>query len=105
MALKRDPDYPMLEPPNPPRRKHKVTPIIGEYGRYMVDSHSMLKRGKEGAYIVDLFEKEQTDQGAIVTGTCACKGWQIRKTCSHLIDAQEVHQTVYAKEQSEDIGL
>jgi hypothetical protein len=103
MALLRGKDY-MLDPPKPERQKHKVTPIVGEFGRYAVDSHSMAKKGREGTYIVDVLEKEDTNAGTIV-GTCACKGWSVRKTCSHLEDAREVHNQVVAAQAAEALGL
>jgi hypothetical protein len=94
----------LLEPPKPPRKKHKVTPIVGEFGRYLVDSHSLAKKGKEGGYIVDVLEKEETNVG-VITGTCPCKGWSVRKDCSHLEDAREEHTKVVAAQQAEEIGL
>jgi hypothetical protein len=103
MALQRLKDC-LVETPKAPRKKHKVTPIVGEFGRYMVDSHSLAKRGKEGGYIVDVLAVEGTNVGP-VTGTCPCKGWSVRKTCSHLEDAQEEHQRIVAPQQAEEMGL
>ena len=100
MALIRKSD---TEPPKPARKKHTVTPIVGEFGRYTVNSHSMAARGQEGAYIVDVLEEEETATGKVI-GTCACKGWQVRKTCSHLEDARETHKDVVAK-QAEEMGF
>jgi hypothetical protein len=102
MALVRGNEY-MLGPDKEPRKKHKVTPIAGEFGRYFVDSHSLAKRGKEGAYIVDVLAVEETNFGN-VTGTCACKGWSVRKTCSHLEDALEEHRKLVA-EKADDVGF
>ena len=88
----------------PDRVKHKVVPIHGEFGRYMVNSASAAKKGREEAYIVDVLEVEETNVGPI-TGTCACKGWQVRKTCSHLDDAKEEHERIVAKQQAEEMGF
>jgi hypothetical protein len=104
MALVRAADKYLVEQPKPARKKHKVTPIVGEFGRYMVDSHSMAKRGKEGAYIVDVLEREETNAGVII-GTCACKGWSVRKTCSHLEDAREEHARILGAQAAEGIGF
>jgi hypothetical protein len=49
-----------------------------------------MKWGLDEAYIVDIFAEEDTSIGR-VTGTCPCKGWRIRKDCSHLKDAREEH--------------
>lgn len=74
--------------PKPPREPHECIPIIGERGRFMVKSASAAKRGEDEGYIVDIFEVEQTNIGP-VTGTCPCKGWSVRKTCSHLDDSRD----------------
>jgi hypothetical protein len=60
------------------RKLHKVEPVSGEPGRYYVDSAS-LKLAR--AYIVDVLE-----------GTCPCKGFSVRKHCTHLLDATDVHE-------------
>jgi hypothetical protein len=104
MGLLRAADVYDVDKKKPERQKHKVTPIVGEFGRYAVDSHSMAKRGREGTYIVDVLEKEETNAGTI-TGTCPCKGWSVRKTCSHLEDAREVHESIVAAQAAEDFGL
>lgn len=62
---------------------HVVRAVAGEPGRYWVDSHSFPGEW----YIVDVLEVEPTNAGHI-RGTCGCKGWQVRKTCSHLTDAR-----------------
>jgi len=85
MPLAREP-----EPKKPEREKHKCVPIHGEFGRYMVDSRSAAKKGREEAYVVDVLATEETNAGTI-TGTCSCKGWQVRKVCSHVLDAKEEH--------------
>lgn len=76
--------------PKPEREPHKCVPIKGEFGRYTVNSRSAAKAGHEEAYIVDVLAVEDTDKGP-VTGTCPCKGWSVRKTCSHLVDATAEH--------------
>jgi hypothetical protein len=75
----------------PERIPHKCVPIHGEFGRYTVDSASAAKKGKEEAYIVDVLIEEETNAGTIV-GTCPCKGWSVRKTCTHLVDAKAEHE-------------
>lgn len=84
-------------PPKPkkPREPHVCTPIIGEFGRYTVPS-----RSEEGDYIVDVLAEEETSVGKII-GTCPCKGWSVRKTCSHLDDAKIEH----AKREAEKLGF
>ncbi len=74
----------------PERIPHKCIPVHGEFGRYTVNSASAAKKGLEEAYIVDVLAKEETNAGEVV-GTCPCKGWQVRKECSHLDDAREEH--------------
>lgn len=78
---------PEQQKPKPPREPHKCVPIHGERGRFTVASRSAAKDGKDEAYIVDVLEEEDTAIGR-VTGTCGCKGWSVRKTCSHLEDAK-----------------
>jgi hypothetical protein len=79
------------EQPKIEREPHRVVPIHGEFGRYTVNSRSAAKKGHEEAYIVDVLAVEETNVGP-VTGTCPCKGWSVRKTCSHLIDAMQFHE-------------
>lgn len=86
----------LREKPKPEREPHKCIPIKGEFGRYMVASASAAKEGKEEAYIVDVLIEEETNVGMIV-GTCPCKGWQVRKTCSHLRDATAEHTRLEAE--------
>jgi hypothetical protein len=87
-----------------PREKHAVTPIHGEFGRYSVNSSSAAKKGLDEAYVVDVLAVEETNQGKI-TGTCGCKGWQVRKTCSHLTDAREFHETSATVTQAAKLGF
>lgn len=75
----------------PEREPHRCIPIKGEFGRYTVDSRSAAKAGHEEAYIVDVLAQEHTVTHGLVTGTCPCKGWSVRKTCSHLVDARAEH--------------
>ena len=82
MGLKRK------QPEKPP--EHECVPVPGEFGRYYVKSRSAAAEGKDEKYIVDVLIEEHTNAG-IVTGTCQCKGWQVRKTCSHLKDAHREH--------------
>lgn len=86
--------------PKPERIPHKVTPIHGEWGRYSVPSASAAKDGQDEAYIVDVLEAEETNAGTIV-GTCGCKGWSVRKTCSHLDDAKAEHARLEAAKVAE----
>src|SRR4051812_2785449 len=88
----------------PPREKHHVTPIAGEFGRFSVNSRSAAKKGLDEVYIVDVLAEEDTGQGK-VTGTCGCKGWQIRKTCSHLTDAREYHEKIASIDQATSLGF
>lgn len=60
------------------RPHHKIEPVPGEPGRYYSDSAS---EELERAYIVDVME-----------GTCPCKGFSVRKHCTHLLDATDVHE-------------
>lgn len=83
---------PILPSSKPERIPHKCVPIAGEFGRYTVASASAAKAGKEEAYIVDVLAEEQTETHGLVTGTCGCKGWSVRKTCSHVVDAKEEHR-------------
>jgi hypothetical protein len=83
------------KPAEKAREKHAVTPIHGEFGRYSVNSASAAKKGLDEAYVVDVLATEDTAQGK-VTGTCGCKGWQVRKTCSHLTDARQGAPILYA---------
>lgn len=84
--------------PKPKREPHKCVPIVGEFGRFTVDSRSAAKAGHEEAYIVDVLEKEQTVAHGEVTGTCGCKGFSVRGTCSHLVDAKAEHERIIAAE-------
>lgn len=78
-------------PTKKPREPHKCVPIHGERGRFTVASASAAKAGNEEAYIVDIFEKEMTTAHGEVVGTCGCKGYSVRGTCSHLTDARAEH--------------
>lgn len=80
------------KPPKPPREPHECVPIVGEFGRYYVKSRSAAKKGDDEAYTVDVLAEEHTDSHGLVTGTCPCKGWSVRKTCSHLDDAKIEHE-------------
>lgn len=82
--------------PKPPRERHECIPIHGEHGRFTVKSASAAKKGHDEAYIVDVLAVEETNAGA-VTGTCPCKGWSVRKTCSHLVDARAKHDELMAE--------
>jgi hypothetical protein len=88
----------------PPREKHHVTPIAGEFGRYFVNSKSAAKKGKDEGYVVDVLATEET-AGGRVTGTCPCRGWQIRKTCSHLDDSREYHEAIGVHEKATELGF
>jgi hypothetical protein len=92
MALARETPQPQKKP----REPHKCIPVRGEFGRYTVASASAAKEGKEEVYIVDVLQEEETNVGVIV-GTCPCKGWSIRKTCSHLEDAKKEHARLEAE--------
>lgn len=81
----------------PKKFQHKAIPIVGEFGRYTVDSRSAMKLGREEAYIVDVLEVEDTNVGR-VAGTCPCKGWRIRKDCTHLQAARIEHQKAVASQ-------
>ena len=87
-----------------PREKHAVTPIHGEFGRYSINSSSAAKKGLDEAYVVDVLAEEETAQGKVV-GTCGCKGWQVRKTCSHLTDAKEFHEKIATVTQAAKLGF
>jgi hypothetical protein len=82
--------------PKKPREPHVCTPIIGEFGRYTVPS-----RSEEGDYIVDVLAEEQTETHGLVVGTCPCKGWSVRKTCTHLDDCKIEH----AKREAARLGF
>jgi hypothetical protein len=92
------------KPAEKAREKHAVTPIHGEFGRYSVNSATAAKKGLDEAYVVDVLAIEETAQGK-VTGTCGCKGWQVRKTCSHLTDAREYHERVATVAQAATLGF
>lgn len=99
---------PLIRQPQPSskaeREPHVCVPVHGEFGRYMVNSRSAAKQGNEEAYIVDVLAKEETNVGEII-GTCGCKGWQIRKDCSHLRDARVVHEEHVAKAAADALGF
>jgi len=88
----------------PEREKHHVTPIAGEFGRYVVNSRSAAKKGKDEVYVVDVLAEEQTAGGKVV-GTCPCRGWQIRKTCSHLDDCKAYHAAIGVHEKATELGF
>lgn len=91
--------------PKPERERHKCTPIKGEFGRYTVPSRSAAKDGHDEAYIVDVLATEETESHGKVVGTCPCKGWQVRKTCSHLDDARLEHEEHVAKAAADALGF
>lgn len=94
------------QPPSKPKREpHKCIPIKGEFGRYTVNSRSAAKAGHEEAYIVDVLAVEEIESHGKVTGTCPCKGWQVRKTCSHLTDAIAEHEKYVATEAAGKLGF
>lgn len=70
-----------------PKLKHKIEPVPGEFGRYYVESNS----APGERYIVDVLIEEETNAG-VIKGTCPCKGWSVRKRCSHLDEAREKHE-------------
>lgn len=82
--------------PKPDRIPHKCVPVHGEFGRYTVNSASAAKKGLEEDYIVDVLEEEEVADGSTVIGTCPCKGWSVRKTCTHLDDAKAEHRRLFA---------
>lgn len=79
-----------------PREPHKCVPVKGEFGRFMVNSRSAEKAGHEEAYIVDVLEENETVAHGKIIGTCPCKGYQVRGTCSHLTDARAEHERLRA---------
>lgn len=87
-----------------PRVKHKCIPIKGEFGRYFVPSASAAKDGKDEGYYVDVLAVEDTNYGP-VTGTCPCKGWSVRKTCSHVRDATDEHWKLISAGKAAELGL
>ena len=87
-----------------PRSKHTVIPVHGEFGRYTVNSLSAAKKGQDENYVVDVLASEETAVGT-VTGVCPCKGWQVRKDCSHLKDAREKHEEIVAYKKAESLGF
>lgn len=70
-----------------PHVPHKVEPIEGEKRRYRVESTS--HPGEH--YVVDINEEHQADDGTKSYGTCGCKGWSIRKKCTHIDDSRQFH--------------
>lgn len=70
-----------------PREPHNVRPIEGEPGRFWVESSSAPGEG----YNVDISEQHVADDGTKYYGTCPCKGWSVRKRCTHLDDARQAH--------------
>jgi hypothetical protein len=87
------------------REKHAVTPIHGEWGRYSINSASAAKKGLDEVYIVDVLEENETLAHGKITGTCGCKGYQVRGTCSHLVDAKEFHEKVASVAQAATLGF
>lgn len=87
MLVRRRPRQPHIGPRRDllPKRgaRHLIEPVPGEPGRFYAESSSA--PGEH--YLVDINEVEETNAGP-VTGTCQCKGWSVRKTCSHLDDAR-----------------
>jgi hypothetical protein len=59
------------------RARHICIPVPGEFGRYQVESASA--PGEH--YYVD-----------VISGECPCRGWEIRKHCSHLDDSKDEHE-------------
>ena len=78
---------PLKRTSKPPPPRHNCVPVPFEEGRYYVESRSTPGE----TYIVDVLAEEETADFRIIKGTCPCKGWQIRKVCSHLTDAKEEH--------------
>lgn len=94
------------QPPQKPKREpHKCIPIKGEFGRYTVNSRSAAKAGHEEAYIVDVLAVEETESHGKVVGTCPCKGWSVRKTCTHLDDAKIEHEKYVAGVAADALGF
>lgn len=96
-----------VSPPTKQREPHECIPIHGEFGRYTVKSASAAKKGLEECYIVDVLAVEETNTGT-VTGTCGCKGWSVRKTCSHVQDAMVEHrklQMTLFDQRAEEMGF
>lgn len=87
-----------------PGEKHVVIPVHGEWGRYTVNSRSAAKKGLDEAYIVDVLAEEIYEGGKVV-GVCPCRGFQIRKRCSHLDDAREYHEKVATARQAGELGF
>jgi hypothetical protein len=106
MGLLRAGDVYDVDKPKPERKKHKVTPIVGEFGRYAVDSHSMAKRGREGTYIVDVLEKEETNAGDDHRDVRRAKAGQSGKTCSSSRGrARSSRKALSRRIAAEDLGL
>jgi hypothetical protein len=99
MALVRD------DQAKPQREPHHVTPVAGEFGRYVVNSRSAAKKGKDEVYIVDVLAEDVTAGGEKVVGTCPCRGYQIRKTCSHLDDCRAYHAAIGVHEKATELGF
>lgn len=91
-----------LNNPKPPRQPYKVVAILGEFGRYFVPSASAPDEG----YNVDVLEEEHTKSHGLVKGTCPCKGWSVRKTCTHLDDAKAEHERrqLFERKSLDDLG-
>lgn len=91
--------------PKKPREPHKCIPIPGERGRFRVASRSAAKAGEEEEYIVDVLATEETVTHGLVTGTCPCKGWGVRKTCTHLDDCKAEFVRLESESRAERLGF
>lgn len=89
----------------PEREKHAIIPVHGEVGRYMVNSRSAAKKGRDEVYLVDVLDEHVTVAHGKIIGTCGCKGFQVRGTCSHLVDAKEYHEKVAVIDQATELGF
>lgn len=94
--MQREPEEGMISrplPSKPERIPHECVPVPGEFGRYYVKSRSAAKQGKDETYIVDVLEEGgYHGDGESIVGICPCKGYQVRKTCTHLDDAKAEHE-------------
>lgn len=82
--------------PKPERIPHECVPVPGEHGRFYVKSRTAAKKGEDETYIVDVLEENGYQDGLRVEGICPCKGYQVRKICSHLTDAKEAFNRLEA---------
>jgi hypothetical protein len=87
------------------REETTVIPVHGEWGRYTINSRSAAKKGQDEVYIVDVLEEHVHNDGEKAIGVCPCKGFQIRRKCSHLDDAREYHEKVATARQASELGF